>query len=226
MFSTAVVLSMADASLGRPDPHYFSDQMRMELLVTSILESKTRNSKTLPPFYDAQGDFLDACQWSGISCDHDANVTAINWQLCTWLQYAQTFFFEYAPPNIRTLEISYNEFSCTVDFTPLGENLTDLYVGRNRFHGETKTADIPRAVAYLWLEYNNFSRSIALERLPPGLITFYAGHNAYSVTVRLDNLPPMLENLYLMYNKLLGPCASRICRHRSRTPICRETLLI
>ena len=198
-----------DFMLGKPDAHFLSDQIRMELLATALID-KGGVSTPKPPFFDADGGFLDMCDWDGVLCK-DGEVKKINWQQEEWLTGVETFFFEHLPRSLRALELSYNDFNSSVPLTAIPDQVSELYLNDCSFTGTTNLEKLPRDIRHLWFSTNNFEGSLALEALPPGVVSFYAQYNSYSGSINLEVLPASMTILMLSNNKLSGSlCFSKL----------------
>ena len=199
------LLLSIDAYIGKFDQSSMSNQMRMELLVTAILDSREDKARNGPDFYDEQGDFTEASLWKGVTCKAGTDeISEIDWSLEAWLVSAKVFDFKNLPTGLKTLEISYNEFACTVDLQPLPEALIEFYVNSNEFHGTTNLSELPPNLEHVWFEHNKFQGSLALEHLPAKMATLYAGHNFYSGTLNFGRLPASMEIICAQNCKFVG----------------------
>ena len=193
-----------DDHLGKPDESMLTDQMRLELLVSSILDAN-RTSDKRPPFFDATGDFLPLEFWDDVHCrEGDKSVAKIFWQSKAWLNGADKFYFEHLPAELEVLSLVANAIRGTVGFRLLPRTMTGLSLRNNLFSGETPLKDFPESMLNVNIAHNQFVGSLHLEHLPRGVVRFFAGNNLYEGSIRLDALPPVLVHLSLDHCRLTG----------------------
>ena len=193
-----------DGHLGKPDESNLTDQMRLELLVSSILDANNTSDKR-PPFFDASGDFLSMAFWEDVHCRKGyRSVEKIYWQSKAWLKGAENFFFEHLPAELEVLSLVANAIRGTVSFGLLPRTMTGLYLRNNLFSGETPLKDFPESMVSVNIAHNQFVGSLHLSHLPRGVVRFFAGNNLYEGSIRLDALPPVLACLSIDHCKLTG----------------------
>ena len=219
----------ADASLGRFDPSMLTDQARMEMLVASRKESSANQDYFLK-FTTDEGDYLDACDWPGVTCDDAQNVTGIDWKLKKWVKGAVTL--DYLPENLQLLNIlcrlyetakasgtiatsllprvlvgfvvSGQNFFGTLDLSALPPALTTLHALYNKFEGTIDFEHLPPRIRNLGLSGNKLSGTLSLTKLPASLLWLVLDNNEFTGTIVLDSLPADMGQLHLHANRLSG----------------------
>ena len=173
----------ADASLGRFDPSVLTDQARMEMLVASRKETSANQDYFLK-FTTDEGDYLDACDWPGVTCDDAQNVTSINWKLQKWVDGSVTL--DYLPENLAYMNILSRLFETA------------------KASGTITTSLLPRVLQFLALSGQNFFGTLDLSALPPAMTVFHGMYSKFEGTIDLEYLPPKMEIIDLSGNKLSG----------------------
>ena len=201
-----------DPSLGRLDYSLLSDQSLMEMLVGGL-------SKTVKKlFQDDSEMFLDVCDWDGVQCDNNANVTSVRIDECDGpiaLEFipprvgvfhmragslSGTLSTSALPKGMEYFAISTNNFGGTVDFTSLPEGMRLLCLQRNKFSGSAALDSLPSALERLYIQQNHFSGSLNLKNLPPNLHYLDASTNAFTGVFRIENLPERLSAISASIN--------------------------
>ena len=134
-----------------------------------------QNVSNLSPSWDSH---TPACQWDGVNCNQDGEVTDINW--------------------------AGKKLEGTLDWKSLPESLLELRLYSNRLSGSIVLGDLPRNLRYFSVGSNKFSGSINLQKAPKAMERLLAGDNKLSGPVYFDNLPPNLSFLYLSRNAKLS----------------------
>ena len=136
-----------DSMLGKPDACFLSDQMRMEILATGLIEQRSPDVPK-PLFFETDGGFKDMCEWEGVYCENDA-VEKIDWSEQEWLENVEKFSFENLPASLRVLELSHSFFRSTVPLAVLPDGVRELYINNCLFYGTTDLAEVPREMRHL-----------------------------------------------------------------------------
>ena len=174
-----------DAALSRADTALLPDQVLMELLVEPFAtEAKKR-------FLDADGVFLDVCEWHDVECDESANVIKVNWW---WEDFCSTIELHLAPQKIESLLLSYNGLKGTVDLTRLPNALERLFLDGNEFHGRLDLTQLPPRIKCIYLDHNGFEGTIDVRSLPGTMEQLDLESTKISAIRRCDS---MLENLQI-----------------------------
>ena len=150
--------STADTTLGRADIATFTDQMLMELIIT---EGKPVNTTI---FRDQDGDFTDVCEWSGVTCDADANVTEIAWVNEKWLCFS--FSFDYLPQKLQKLDLRRSKLALQFARTHCA-------------FGTLNTEALPRGLREFRTDYQGFRGTINLRALPATMEVFGVLENRF-----------------------------------------------
>ena len=215
-----VSLLCADIGLGKMDPSMLSDQARMELFVENI-------SDAFRAYFQMNGTFLDMCEWPGMSCDEEGNITGVSLlgadggtvcldyfpekvdrlSICSHYSLAGTLNTANLPSRLEFCDIAANNFDGTVDMTKLPKPLFSLSIAQNKFSGECNLTALPAGLDTLNASENCFSGSLRLDALPEGMNTLDVSRNCFSGSVSLDNLPESLEELQICMNELSGSLA-------------------
>ncbi len=93
------------------------------------------------------------CSCTGVSCDTNANVVAIQWRGdgcggtvdLMWLQYLS---------NLQTLDLSNNQFSSTVDFSTLPSSMWTVALNNNQLTGTVSFINVSANLLHLDLSNN------------------------------------------------------------------------
>ena len=209
-----------EPALGRLDYDSLSDQARMEILVGGM------GPLARQPIQDANGCFLDICDWPCNTCDADGNVVRIcpikhAVQLAgtlrmdflpqtvqhftiSMLTLTGTIETKFLPPVLEYFDIADNMFHGTLDFCTLPPALVHFRIPNNKFSGSCDLSNLPPKLRALEIDDNKFTGSLMLERLPDGLRDFDAACNLFQGPINVDNLPNTLESLLLDNNRLSG----------------------
>ena len=176
----------ADTSaLGRFDPSLLTDQQRMEMLVTPIVDEKfSLLSEGYLLFKNSAGEFLDIEKWRGVKCDDQGNVTSINWAMQNWA--CGEVSLDKLPPKLVSFDIDKGVLKAW------------------RVRGVINTALLPRGLETLIVGGQAFGGTVDLELLPPPMIAFAAGGNYLEGTINLEALPKSMQSIELLNNNLEG----------------------
>ena len=218
---------LADDPLFRVHARDLSDQMRMEILIGD-LDEVTRDSIILQV---ATGHTLDACcEWNGVMCDGDGNVTRIAWEQ---IEITGHLSLDALPPNLTHFHMaSYgwvlddglvgtlstatlpvrmqaflfhkSSFSGTVDFSMLPPKMQMFDVFRNRFTGSAALDKLPASLLELHIAFNLFTGTINLSDLPKKLRVCDLCGNRFYGNIDVSQLPKSLSTLNLKDNALEG----------------------
>ena len=224
----------ADVSIGRFDSEMLSDQTRMEVLITAI-----GDPVPLPDdadldgryeFTDMDGNYLDKCDWHGVACNDEGDVTRIDWHETFWthgtvsldylprsLERFRASNYPYCgallygtlstallPPDLQKFHLEMYEFSGSVDIGALPESLEVFSIQNNKFFGSIDLTALPKKLRKLFLAQNKLSGSLNFEKLPESLTWADLSFNAFQGTINLKALPAALRELSMVRNNLCG----------------------
>ena len=212
----------ADDPLGRFGTLAMPDQTLMELLVQNLNEDLSER------YRDANGAFLDVCEWDDIECDAEGNVTGVCFNEIQdefgdkipidlrWLPSTVTELSMYEvnfggtvntrdlPRSLKRFRVLMAAFEGTFDLSGLPEGFTHLFLNSSAFEGSLDLAHMPESVVKFEVSCNEFLGSIDLTSLPPALKILDLSENNFTGSVDFSSLPLTLRSLYLSYNKLSG----------------------
>ena len=203
-------------SIGRCDEHSLTDQARMELLMIGAQDVKR--------LQDDQGDFLDACEWSGVRCDSDFHVVSIDFdntdylrrcmaQLLTFVDDADrelgldpygSIDLRWIPATVVDFRVSGLAFEGSVNTALLPRELRQFTVTNNKLGGEFRIDDLPGDLEIARISNNSFSGGLNLPALPRFIVSFDAGSNKFSGKLNFAKLPAFLKVLDLRKNDFAG----------------------
>ena len=197
----------ADICAGRVNLSTMSDQTRMELLLSDI----TAKSKAFSQ--NDEGDYKPVCDWDGVECDDDGNVTAIRWddmyQDYTYLpNLTGTLHLEFLPEFVLVFLLQNDGTDSvaegTLNTAKLPVNLDIFTLRGQKFDGSVDLTIFPHKIREIDLAWNKFTGEINLEKLPPQIEAIHLSGNLFHGTVNLMELPAGLRSLELERNKLIG----------------------
>ena len=207
-------LSFIDPSLGRLDYESLSDQARMEILISPVSE------KFQERFKDAHGNFLDACEWEGVTCDADGSIKSILIELSS--SEPQALNLSYIPPTVRNFGscggqecnfspetlppsvldfgMSFTKISGSIDFKAFSPHMQVIFMLGCGMQGSFDAQALPEKLEKINISGNQLTGSLSLDRLPRPMTVFEAKNNRFSGKLLIDNLPPGMKSIQLMYN--------------------------
>ena len=116
------------SSLGRLDYDSMSQQALMEMCFSGLHDQGT--------FLDANGNFKDACDWHGVICNANAEVTDIRMQRDEAADaQGGTFHFQFLPQTLKGLTFSRFSASGSIDLGLLPPGLELLFCWGNSLTG-------------------------------------------------------------------------------------------
>uniref|UniRef100_A0A7S1LZM3 Leucine-rich repeat-containing N-terminal plant-type domain-containing protein n=1 Tax=Neobodo designis TaxID=312471 RepID=A0A7S1LZM3_NEODS len=148
------------------------------------------------------GSATPVCSWKGVTCSQTGMVTDVTLHFDAPL--TGTVDLTQLPDNLRQLDLSANNFHGEVDLTLLPSQLTWLDLNGNHFNGTVNLTQLPTTLQYLDLDTNDFSGTVDLAHLPNALNWLDLHHNNFGGTVDLMKLPPKLSYLSLSINGIGG----------------------
>ena len=212
-----LLLSSADTAAGRFDPSSVPDQTMMELLIEG-LEPISKDQ-----FLDDDDEYLDVCDWEGVTCEDPDVVAEISLRLaiegslaldriprqCVYCHIifngcAGTFNAAEMPRGLKVLSLKGNKFLGELDTASLPPHIYDLDVLGNQLAGSVVLSTLPQGLEFLNICMNRFMGGLDLTRLPETLEHLEANFNLFDGTINLDHLPKGLTILGLGNNALQG----------------------
>ena len=174
--------------------------------------------------YDSWNVSNHACDWSGMKCNEEREVTVIDWTCCgirgplNWAHLPSTLKEMYAcgdeiqgdlpledfPNHLEVLSLFDNYLRGELDFSQLPKTMKQLFLNRNDFEGHVDLTCLPTTLLYLELQQNTLCGEVRLDKLPEGLQGLNLGENEFSGTLDLEHLPTTLEELRLDHNEFEG----------------------
>ncbi|KNH07965.1 leucine-rich repeat protein [Perkinsela sp. CCAP 1560/4] len=185
----------SDAFLGRVDRESMPQQTLLELFIADI-------ERAHEICYDLENPD-DVCEWQGVSCDAEGNVTEFSWNW-KFKDGKGSIDMLYLPLTIRQVNMQCNALGGTVDLRCLPRSLEELDIGTNNFTGTLELTELPNNLRKLSLDENAFSGSVNLTQLPKVMTDLSLSSNALVGRVDLENLPASLEYLALQKNNFSG----------------------
>ena len=190
-----------DTSFDRIIYNSMSDQECMEVLVQGLSDASTRH------FQDRNGSYLDVCDWRGVSCDAEKNVTEID-----FLEGMEgTVSLSYIPQNVKSFQINRNEppkfaeiVGGTIETAYLPDSLAFFSLLGHEFHGGVDFTNLPAVLIQCILANNRLSGSCDLSALPQELNYFDISGNQFIGSIRLDSLANKLQVLNISKNNFSG----------------------
>ena len=220
-----ISLHCAD-QVARVDPLTLTDQTLMELLVGPMIPGnesffkKGRMHNLI--ILDSEGEFLNVCDWSGVTCDTAANVTEIQWYCKSPIR--GTFCLDLLPKQLRNLRIIQRDvlrgLTGHFDTVALPRRLVEVSVYCNGFFGSFDCGGLPPQLEKCDVTKNAMTGSLELDTLPPSLHGVFFSNNQFSGEISLENLPASLRLLALDRNDFSGSL------HLGNLPASLEHLLL
>ena len=112
---------------------------------------------------------VSPCQWKGVGCDANGNVTQIAWYS---LELGGFPNLATLPPGLLLMSLNQNGFIGVPDLTALPPGMQELYLGSNQYTGTPNFTMLPAGLQGLYLPYNLLSGTPNLASLPAGLLEF------------------------------------------------------
>ena len=134
------------------------------------------------------------------------------------------------PPGLKYLDISFNEFTGTINVSDFPVTMKEISLESNQFEGGLDLGSLPTDLRSLNLSENCFSRKINLSELPKYLRHLYLSSNAFTgctvshprmtysskdyseLDLDLRFLPVQIETFDASCNLFRGNYSSIICR--------------
>ena len=135
----------------------------MEMLIDGF------DDETKEEYQEYDGQFLDVCEWSCITCDDDERVTEME---IDSKDLSGSPDLCHIPPKVQSLIITsrYNgELIGSVDLTHLPDGMEYISIYNNELTGEIDLGQLPDGIEYISLNNNEFTGEINLAHLPEGL---------------------------------------------------------
>ena len=221
-FQVLTSLSAVDTSLSRVHSTLLPDQVLMELLIAQAKPSRKAHCT------GGDGNFLDVCDWAGVTCSEDGLVLRIDFDRA----YSGSFALDFIPCSARYVKIhsilsvtdritgtldtaklpacleylnlQFNKFNKAVDLPGMPASVTYFDISSNVFTGSCDFIGLPAKLDILKLDLNYFSGSVSLDCLPVTLRALILNSNEFSGSVSLKSLPASLEVLKIHENAFAG----------------------
>ena len=146
--------------VGRIDPSVRSDSQLLELPFVPQSEIIFRMSMT--------GHDETACFWTGVSCDADARVIFIHWDIPT-SNMAGSVNFPMLPPEIITVHFSQQQLTGVMDSSHLPRKMHFFYIRRCFFAGTEELDNFPPTLQHLYVCGNAITHIGAVRNVPETL---------------------------------------------------------
>ena len=209
-----LIFATIDMSLGRLDYDSLSDQARMEIFVSPMSENLQKKLQ------DANGNFLDICEWYFVECDAEGNVDRIRLNLsedtkCPIFSYippsVRIFSYKRAkycsftqadlPPNLCEFSIESTQLLSEIDLKDFASNLQNITIDCCAMQGTCDARQLPESLINLNVAWNNLNGSLSLDNLPRPMTHFLAENNEFSGKLLIDKLPAGMYLIKLFRNK-------------------------
>jgi uncharacterized protein YjbI with pentapeptide repeats len=196
------LLSAAALALGVPEGS--PDNQRMNTFIAPIVAACGNN-----PF--AANAAQDCCSWSGVECNGDARVTAIDWSQYGYgcpntPQSPVNIDLTLIPPMVTMLDMSRNAYTRTffwfagqIRFSPMSV-VRKVLLGGNQFTSVDLTT-LPPQLIWLDVSQNSIASPGILTKLPATLMYLYMHENLFTGSMDLSQLPPLLWALTVHHNQ-------------------------
>ena len=144
-----------------------------------------------------------ACQWIGIECNLDEQVTKIFWARRSLRGHLN---FSHIPISVLRFDVEENMLTGGVFLSGLSPlvNLKDSIIGRNEFTGNPDLTVLPQNLSSTWMEQNKLSGEVCLTQLPTELKHLDISCNELTGNIDLRSLPSTLRSLYMNQNLFEG----------------------
>eukprot|EP01013_Petalomonas_cantuscygni_P033175 TRINITY_DN5_c0_g1_i13.p3 TRINITY_DN5_c0_g1~~TRINITY_DN5_c0_g1_i13.p3 ORF type:complete len:125 (-),score=26.42 TRINITY_DN5_c0_g1_i13:55-429(-) len=106
--------------------------------------------------------------------------------------------------GLHKLDLSFNQFTGTVDFTQLPTGLQNLWLFNNRFNGTVDFSKLPTGLQRLNLYSNQFTGTADFTKLPTGLQTLDLHNNLLCGSMPLP-VPCPSDLTIVSYAMCVGP---------------------
>ena len=165
-----------------------------------------------------------ACDWKGITCNNQTEVTRIDWSLLLegyvdWNLLPRTVVrfdgygndkltgtlpLDSLPSQFDYLMLYDCAFQGILDLSRMPASMTSLGVGKNQFHGTLDLTVFPAGMQVFTAPENQFTGEIDLSQLPSKMMSIALSRNGFTGTPDLEHLPPKMEMVCLDYNEFSG----------------------
>ena len=189
------LLITADTSLARCNPSDLNDQTRMEIVISDFKETWKHR------FLDANGDFINVCQWRGVRCNPRGDVTQVAWEFAG---IHSEIKLSMLPENLTLLNLYSSQIRGELDLSAVPRNFRHAYLGCNLFDSTVQLDTLPASLEWLFANDNRLHGTLSLTQLPRRLQKMDFSVNMFVGTVDLRSLPDSLEELILSQNSLQG----------------------
>ena len=190
------IFPSVDPALGRLDCNLLSDQALMEMLIDGMQEEDKKE------FLDSNGNFLDVCEWSEVTCNKKKRVRKIEFKRGKFNE--KQFHFDFIPSRTWFFSADSMNLHGTLDTSVIPTALTLIGVSDNALHGSFKIKTLPSKMSSINISRNRFTGSLELSDFPAKMQGFFASSNCFCGEIILNNLPPSLFDLDLNGNQLSG----------------------
>ncbi|KNH00572.1 hypothetical protein XU18_5209 [Perkinsela sp. CCAP 1560/4] len=116
----------------------------------------------------------EVCEWKDVICNTTGEIENFTW---SGKKAAGTLGLGLLPWSVKTLDMSINSLSGTIQLASIPEKMENFYLYRNQLTGSLNLNSLPVAMQKVSLGENNFSGEISLEQLPEGLELLYLAYN-------------------------------------------------
>ena len=209
MHTLHLVICADAAATGRVDNGSMPQQALMELLVTDIHHTITLQDGTL--------QFIDACEWFGVQCSENGDVTHVNFSpaltdddepdeddLLFSIGPGGSVDVKWMPSSVEYFGIPLLQLEGTVETASLPQGLQIFNIAHNLFQGEFHLESLPRSSKRILIHSNQFQGSLNIAGLPSTVIQFIGRCNHFSGSIDLRTLPGCMEYLDLRDAGLSG----------------------
>ena len=231
--------------IGRINTESISDQVRMELLVSNI-----ENTRLLR---DADGEFLDIRSWEGLRFNKLSQIVRINFSRISQVIYYDddddddgedegedpytigpggSVDLKWVPQSVTDLAIFWMDLEGTVETCFLPGHLELFSIQSNHFRGTFCIESLPRELRSVVISANRLSGTLRMDKLPPTLKCFDAERNQFHGALDLTDLPLSINIIRLEFNDFSGTIdlsklPPKICFLRTtNTKIKQERLVV
>ena len=183
------------SNLSRVDITSLPHQTLMELLIQDIEQEHNY------AFQDEHGAFYDICEWEGVECDCEGNVTEIQW---SEIQSETTIELKWLPQTTQSFELIECMLCGTLNCASLPSQMHRLTIFIGAFEGSVSLPDLPDGMQHLELHCDCFFGSLDFVGLPKNLQYIGVSLNDFEGTVNFTSLPESLRKMFLDSNKFHG----------------------
>ena len=184
------------------DQSSLSPQAMMELLVAHIPNG----------FVDANGNFLDVTEWSGVTSDYDGAITEIHWTspaaLGVSLDSEASGFLDmrWIPPTVQNLHlegITLQNFHLQ-HLPHAGHRIFLIGSAGTKIDGAFIARDLPPDIETIDFSHNALFGSVEAADLPRTLTGINLTENSIQGSLDCTRFPPSLEHFILLKNRCTG----------------------